>query len=549
MNVPESQDPSSQYSPSDETSRPDKSSGDAVPASAPSLAPLFLSYALLGAAGLAAEVAWSRLLAVTIGGSTYAVSMMLATYMAGIALGSAWAGRRAERAHAPWLDLGLLALGVAAFTAITPWLAQFVPQILFPIIQWAHQFGTWFYLAALPAAALIMLPPAFLMGAAFPYAARLASSPRNLARLYALNTCGSLVGALAAGFILIPGWGLTITLAVTAFVAAAAAIVAFIANGQQRGAAAAAIGALILSFIAGQTARPDGLASIHSMSRAKTWADIERLTQGTTIFAAEGAFGPVVVREDRTGARSLYVAGRCESNTLVDRGTTVNLALLPLAAKPDARSIYILGLGTGSTAVTARQFRLTVRVAELDPHVVDAVDRIFFPGYRSDPGTTFVIGDARTDLRYSGCRFDLFTSEPSYPIDPTTAGCYTEEMYRLVARALNPGGVACQWLPRYLLDDEDLNRLTRTFAAVFHDVTLWHTVGGDLLMLGYRDAAVRSPEMIAASLQMLQHISSAPAPQFMAAVPATAGPRETDDEPHLEFAIARNRVLRTGELH
>lgn len=516
-----------------------------------SLAPLYLSYALLGATGLAAEVAWSRLLAVTIGGSTYAVSMMLATYMAGIALGSAWAGTRAERSPAPARDLAFLALGVAAFTAATPWLAQFVPRLLFPILGWAHQFGALFYLAALPAAALIMLPPAFLMGAAFPYAARLAATPRNLARLYAVNTCGSMVGALAAGFILIPGLGLTVTIAVAALGAALAAILAFAIDPRGLSKRNEPKFLVVLALIiAGGFATPtDGLANIHIMSRANSWAEVKQLTMGTTLFAANGAFGPVIVRDGGRGSRSLFVAGRCESNSIVDRASTVNLALLPLAAKPDARTIYILGLGTGTTAVTASKFRLNVRVVELEPRVADAVEAAFFPGFRQDPGLMLVINDARTDLLYSGCRYDIFAAEPSYPIDATTAGCYTEEFYRIVAAGLNPGGVACQWLPRYLMDDEDLTRTVRTFAAVFHDVTVWNTVGDDLFLLGHRDAATRSPEAIAASLQALQHVSGVPAPRFMGMARASAGQLETDDEPRLEFSVSRNLVLRSGELH
>ena len=59
--------------------------------SAPALPPRFLlvCFAVVGATAMAYEIGWTRLLATQLGSSTYAFTLMLATFLAGIVIGSA----------------------------------------------------------------------------------------------------------------------------------------------------------------------------------------------------------------------------------------------------------------------------------------------------------------------------------------------------------------------------------------------------------------------------------------------------------------------------
>src|SRR5215467_4183227 len=78
-----------------------------------------IAIAISGLAALVYEVAWTRLLALVIGPTTYAFSTMAATFIAGLALGSALSARASRWTANPlrWLGLALGVSGVAAVGA------------------------------------------------------------------------------------------------------------------------------------------------------------------------------------------------------------------------------------------------------------------------------------------------------------------------------------------------------------------------------------------------------------------------------------------------
>ena len=65
-----------------------------------------------GASALIYEVVWARRFTYVFGGSAYAIATVLAAYMAGLALGSAWFGRRIDRRGHPLMVYGILEAGI-----------------------------------------------------------------------------------------------------------------------------------------------------------------------------------------------------------------------------------------------------------------------------------------------------------------------------------------------------------------------------------------------------------------------------------------------------
>ncbi|HEV7665577.1 MAG TPA: fused MFS/spermidine synthase, partial [Chloroflexota bacterium] len=204
---------------------------------------------LSGAAGLMYQVAWVRLLGLTFGVTTYAISTVLAAFMGGLALGSFFGGRRADTVRHPLLVYGLVELAVGATALLTPWafgalqgtyavLSRVVDPSSAPLIAGAVR-------AALAFAVLLI--PTALMGATLPLAVRgvrgtrLEADPTSgdswaMALLYATNTTGAIVGVLLSGFVLIGAVGLseTITIAATANALAAFGALALHAVHQRR---------------------------------------------------------------------------------------------------------------------------------------------------------------------------------------------------------------------------------------------------------------------------------------------------------------------------
>ncbi len=176
-----------------------------IPRRDPDLAVLDLVVFLAGFAFLIHEVVWNRLLSLVLGATVTAATLVLAAFMAGFGVGAAVWGRVADRARRPWSLLACLLLGLGVLGA----LAYALAGALLPRLGSA---------AAHAGAALLLGVPSFLMGGLFPLAGRLAAAGRGplasaLGRLYALETLGSALGGLAAGFILLGALGQDLTLA------------------------------------------------------------------------------------------------------------------------------------------------------------------------------------------------------------------------------------------------------------------------------------------------------------------------------------------------
>src|SRR5829696_6692274 len=125
-----------------------------------------LCFILSGATGLIYEVLWARMLGLVFGATTLAVSTVLAAFMGGLALGSALAGRLAQRIRKPLSAYGWIAIGVYAL--LVPVLFRWVDN-LYALIWQQFQpgfftFSLWRFLLS----CLMLLLPTTLMGATLP---------------------------------------------------------------------------------------------------------------------------------------------------------------------------------------------------------------------------------------------------------------------------------------------------------------------------------------------------------------------------------------------
>ena len=211
---------------------------DAPRAQLPPAALLVLFFAS-GASGLVYEIVWIRILSLTLSVTVDAVTTVLCAYMAGLALGATVGGRLADRLAQPLRAYGLVEIGVALTGLATP-------AILFrlgPGYVWLHHqlggTGLVFVLARFLLAFVVLLLPCSLMGATLPLLSRIAVADhgrvaRGAGGLYAINTLGAVVGCLAAGFVLIPAGGLTMTNAIAVGLSALVGITAVVL-GRRRG--------------------------------------------------------------------------------------------------------------------------------------------------------------------------------------------------------------------------------------------------------------------------------------------------------------------------
>ncbi len=176
---------------------------------------LALFFFLSGAVGLCYEVVWARQLSFLLGVSVHAVTAVLVAYMAGLGIGAALAGRLLDRGLAPVRLYAALEGGIGLYLLLFPWLYGLMEPLYVALYPLSGGGGGAALLRFLMAIGLLLIPTT-LMGGTLPALVRhFSRSDRRLGitagRLYAINTFGAMVGALAAGYYFIEAVGLAAT--------------------------------------------------------------------------------------------------------------------------------------------------------------------------------------------------------------------------------------------------------------------------------------------------------------------------------------------------
>jgi spermidine synthase len=190
-----------------------------------------------GISGLLYEVAWTRMLTLMFGDTVLAVSIVLAAFMAGLALGSFWSGRRIDQQRQVLRIYAVLEAGIG----LTALLLPLALEGLTPLYVWLHQhLHTTFYFFSLLRFLLafgVLLLPTTLMGATLPVLSRYVVRTHttlgwSVGMLYALNTGGAVLGCFAAGYVLIGSLGLYQTVSIGAGLNVAIALLVWLLPRQ-----------------------------------------------------------------------------------------------------------------------------------------------------------------------------------------------------------------------------------------------------------------------------------------------------------------------------
>ena len=528
---------------------------------------LIVAFGLSGFAGLALEVAWGRALCLFTGSSVYAISAVLFAVLVGIGLGSllvAWLAPRL-RLSLSWFGGGLVAAGAATLTLV--WLYNLLPGVFFHVVtKLRHS-----YPAVTGAEALVILTylliPTVLSGAAFPILSRFyVHDARTLSRsvgvLYAANTVGCILGAFAAGFVLIPQLGLRATVLVCAacYVVGGAAVL-LNQRGPTRLAGGLALPVLAAVVVVLPNWRHELMsAGLYSGRHSAEYISVAQ-DAAELIFYREGTTSTVSVH-DIGDIRVLRVNGKPEaSNEPVDRQTQATLAHLPLLLADRIDAVLVIGLGCGATAgAAALHPAQRIDCVEIEPAVVEAAGHFeeLNRDVLSDPRCNVIVADARNYVAATHERYDAITCEPSNPWMAGVSSLFTVEHFRACRDKLADDGVICQWLHLYEMGADDVLTVAASFVKVFPDATLWGASwsGGDVVLIArkrpwkvdfaklearmherlsvredLREVMLGSPMAILASLLL--------GPDDLRRM-AAAGKPNTDDLPRLEFSAPRH---------
>lgn len=521
-------------------------------------------FVISGFASLALEVVWFRVLVIFLRPTAYAFTVMLATVLGGIAIGS-YLVTPFMRRRWDWvvvlagLEVGVAVLAVLSFAAL---------GLSFPLIDWSLPWlgseGARYVVPLFIASLLAIFPAALLFGAAFPVGLRLyaggasAGHPdtaRRIGVFYSLNVCGAIAGSVAAGFVLLPWLGSRASLVAISALVLASGLALVVAAPSSRRWTVAAAGVAAFGVATWFVPDPfDFVMKYHRRGERQLWRE-------------EGVQTTVAIHERNMGqptpSRVMYLDGSHQAND-TPGGAYVHhrIGFLPVALHPDPKRALVIGLGGGATPGAIGRFSgIDLTVVELSRGVARGSE--WFRHVNFDllarQNVRLRVDDGRNYLLLTHNRYDIITADIIIPTHAGSSNLYSLQYYELVKRALAEDGIVLQWLAA---DTEWAYKLlVRTFLTAFPDATMW--ADGSLFVAGRRPLALRRDWFELGKMQdpaTREILTSMGIDSFETLLSLyVAGPEEirryvgegpvlTDDRPVLEYFLAWPDDRRPADL-
>jgi len=438
-------------------------------------AALSISFGISGFCALAYEVLWFRVLELFLNGTVYAFSIMLFTFLIGIALGSLLIALVISR---NWNWVALFA-ALQALIGLEVFFSQYaigkIPRVRDAIVA-MPEFSTLFkdsnFVMAL-VCVLLLLPLTLLLGMTFPIVVQALTgghsrgSGASVGGLNAANTLGAILGSLVGGLWLLPAMGSQNSLTLLGGVNLAVAGVLFVYSAGMRMRPIWALPVIL-----------PGLVLLPALGPQDMLGEVlKNLFKGhEIIWYEEGLENTVSIQRKPDKFLYLYLNSRVEA---YDAPDMVNyhgaIGHLPMLLHPDPKDVLVIGLGGGATpgAISSHKDS-NIEIVELSPSMVRAAE--FFRHVNHDlfrqENVQLRLDDGRNHLLLTDKKYDVITADVLHPNQAGSDNLYSHEYFQLVKEALSDDGIAVQWADSTHIIMYPL--IARTFASVFPYVTLWY---------------------------------------------------------------------------
>lgn len=474
---------------------PPREEGESTPVTEGAAAPLLsqrFGWVILGVMffsggiSFAYEILWSRFLSHVLGGSLYAFATMLAAFLAGIAIGGLLGAKVAGSQRRSCFWLAAVEIGAGLISAV---LFLYVSSTGFSETAWVDA-----SLASLVwLCALLLMPATLCIGATFPLAVRCLcedhrDAGRSAGRVYSWNTIGAIIGAVGAGYFLIPalGYASTFKIAIAGNLFLGAGVLILMTPRPTIAAVVSAV--LAVACLAGFHPKPP--LRLFTMSPLEKPSTRKGMTSKLLHYSI-GHSASVAVLE-RGGSFLIRTNGLPEAEIFAKGADKLSytsirwLPALPKILRPETKSLLVVGFGGGALLEAVPSGIESIDVVELEAEVIRAnevvADRRAIDPFE-DERITVIVNDVRGALRLTAKRYDAIVSQPSHPWTAGASHLYTREFFELARAHLNDNGVFVQWLGSYFVNEELLRSFAATMLKVFPHTQLYK-VADNFLFVG-----------------------------------------------------------------
>lgn len=471
-----------------------------------------IGFGISGAVAMIYEVGWTRSLLMVIGSTTYAFSVMLSTFLIGIFVGSFVMAKFIDRVKDPVTVFAVIEIVLCGVGLISLNLFSYLPYWNLVV---NHKFTTDPSMAMVIRflfAGMIMAPIALCLGAIFPVVVRactreLSKVGQTIGSLYAVNTFGAIIGAFAAGFVIIPLIGAEQGLILSSVINLVLGVVMLVLFCPLRKMlkTVSVLACMVVVVWSVNDSHVWDTLSILSAQKERRNLPIQQLPsdyaawvkllheQSEVAYWKEGPCATVGVLEFRGGGRALLTSGHVDASDQGDMATQSLLAVYPLLVRPGAKDVAVIGWGCGVTLGYSLLFPVKKLVAiEIEPSVVEASELFRHCNLKpqDDKRLSLELNDGRNYLMATNQLFDVIISEPSNPWQAGVCNLFTKDYFKTCGDRLNKHGIFTLWFQMNEVSTENMRRVLAGLKTVFSHVVILGTRHADSTILASHEPIV-----------------------------------------------------------
>jgi len=375
-----------------------------------------------GAVLMALEIVGSRVLAPHFGSSIFVWGSLISVVLAALSIGYYWGG---------WLSAREPSYGKLLVLLLIPGVLIFFLPFIYPSINdWIAgvDFGT--RLNPLLACSALFLLPGIFLGTVSPYVIRLAATQLHTVgstagTLYAISTCGSIVGTLLTAFYLIPALGVSNIIHALGITLVCLSLVVVPLVRLKR-----------ISLARAVTAVSIALGSVNMVWTPLVWA--------RTLLQKDTFYHRIRIEEDDE-ARYMYFDRTLQSAMTLREPTALRLIYsrytsLGFTFRPDAKKMLIIGLGGGSIPKKIqKEFpNIEIDAVEIDPEVIKMAKDHF--NVKENNNLRLHAQDGRLFLNRTQNQYDIILLD-AYFTDAMPFHLTTKQFFEMAQKKLTPNGI------------------------------------------------------------------------------------------------------------